>query len=153
MHNIVYNIYITFLYIHIVICVPSLIEIAQSVPELCWNIYIYIYIHFYLYIYIYRYNIYIRFLYIHIVICVPSLVEIARGVPELCCNIHTHTYVHTHMFMYIDVHVLKLRYLSPWAKYTDRAPAACQRSYCQRLRIEGFEWSIQRIPTAVFSAL
>jgi hypothetical protein len=32
---------------------------------------------------------------------------------------------------------LKLRGLSPRANYTDRATAACRRSYCQLLRIEG----------------
>jgi hypothetical protein len=30
----------------------------------------------------------------------------------------------------------KLRGLSPRANYTDRATAACQRSYCQPLRME-----------------
>jgi uncharacterized membrane protein YoaT (DUF817 family) len=34
-HICIYNIYIRFLYIHIVICVPSLVEIAPGVPELC----------------------------------------------------------------------------------------------------------------------
>jgi hypothetical protein len=45
----------------------------------------------------------------------------------------------------------KLRGLSPQANYTDRATAACRRSYYQLLRIEGVTWSAQRIPTAVFS--
>jgi hypothetical protein len=35
------------------------------------------------------------------------------------------------------------------ANYTDRATAACRRSQCQLLRIEGVAWSAQRIPTAV----
>jgi hypothetical protein len=39
--------------------------------------------------------------------------------------------------------------VSPFANYTDRATAACRRSYCQLLRIEGVAWSAQRIPTAV----
>jgi hypothetical protein len=34
-----------------------------------------------------------------------------------------------------------LRGLSPQANYTDRATAACRRSQCQRLRIEGATWS------------
>jgi hypothetical protein len=34
-----------------------------------------------------------------------------------------------------------LRGLSPQANYTDRATAACRRSYCQLLRIEGATWS------------
>jgi hypothetical protein len=34
---------------------------------------------------------------------------------------------------------------SPQANYTDRATAACRRSYCQLLRIEGVAWSAQRI--------
>jgi hypothetical protein len=41
--------------------------------------------------------------------------------------------------------------LSPRAKYTDRATAACRRSDCQLLRIEGTTWSAWLIPTAVFS--
>jgi hypothetical protein len=41
--------------------------------------------------------------------------------------------------------------LSPRANYTDRATAACRRSDCQLLRIEGATWSAWRIPTAVFS--
>jgi hypothetical protein len=45
----------------------------------------------------------------------------------------------------------KLRGLSPQSNYTDRATAACRRSLCQLLRIEGVAWSAQRIPTAVFS--
>jgi hypothetical protein len=43
----------------------------------------------------------------------------------------------------------KLRGLSPQANYTDRATAVCWRSLCQILRVEGVEWSAQRIPTAV----
>jgi hypothetical protein len=35
----------------------------------------------------------------------------------------------------------KLRGLSPRANYTDRATAACRRSDCQLLRIEGATWS------------
>jgi hypothetical protein len=45
----------------------------------------------------------------------------------------------------------KLHGLSPRANYTDRATAACRRSDCQVLRIEGATWSAWRIPTAVFS--
>jgi hypothetical protein len=45
----------------------------------------------------------------------------------------------------------KLHGLSPRANYTDRATAACRRSDCQLLRIEGATWSAWRIPTAVFS--
>jgi hypothetical protein len=44
----------------------------------------------------------------------------------------------------------QLRGLSQRAKYTDRATAACRRSLCQPLRIEGATWSAWRIPTAVF---
>jgi hypothetical protein len=36
---------------------------------------------------------------------------------------------------------LKLHGLSPRANYTDRATAACRRSDCQLLRIEGATWS------------
>jgi hypothetical protein len=35
----------------------------------------------------------------------------------------------------------KLHSLSPRANYTDRATAACRRSDCQLLRIEGATWS------------
>jgi hypothetical protein len=35
----------------------------------------------------------------------------------------------------------KLRGRSPQAKYTDRATAACRRSQCQPLRVEGVAWS------------
>jgi hypothetical protein len=45
----------------------------------------------------------------------------------------------------------KLHGLSPRANYTDQATAACRRSDCQLLRIEGAMWSAWRIPTAVFS--
>jgi hypothetical protein len=37
------------------------------------------------------------------------------------------------------------------ANYTDRATAACWRSYCQILQIEGVARSVHQIPTAVFS--
>jgi hypothetical protein len=43
----------------------------------------------------------------------------------------------------------KLRGRSPQANYTDRTTAACRRSYCPPLRVEGVAWSAQRIPTAV----
>jgi hypothetical protein len=38
---------------------------------------------------------------------------------------------------------------SPQANYTDRAAAACRRTQCQLMRIEGVAWSAHRIPTAV----
>jgi hypothetical protein len=46
---------------------------------------------------------------------------------------------------------VNLHGLSPRPNYTDRATAACRRSDCQLLRIEGVTWSAWRIPTAVFS--
>jgi hypothetical protein len=46
----------------------------------------------------------------------------------------------------------KLHGLSPRSNYTDRSTAACRRSDCQLLRIEGATLSAWRIPTAVFSA-
>jgi hypothetical protein len=46
---------------------------------------------------------------------------------------------------------LKLYGLSPRANYTDRATAACRRSDCQLVRIEGAMWSAWQIPPAVFS--
>jgi hypothetical protein len=45
----------------------------------------------------------------------------------------------------------KLHGLSPRANYTDRATAACRRSDCQLLWIEGATWSAWQIPKAVFS--
>jgi hypothetical protein len=45
----------------------------------------------------------------------------------------------------------KLHGLNPRANYTDRATAACWRSDCQLVRIEGATWSAWRIPPAVFS--
>jgi hypothetical protein len=51
------------------------------------------------------------------------------------------------------VHILKkkLHGLSPRANYTDRATAACRRSDCQLVQIEGATWAAWRIPPAVFS--
>jgi hypothetical protein len=46
---------------------------------------------------------------------------------------------------------LKLHGLSPRAHCTDRATAACRRSDCQLVRIEGATWSAWQIPPAVFS--
>jgi hypothetical protein len=45
----------------------------------------------------------------------------------------------------------KLHGLSPRTNYTDRATAACLRSDCLLLRIEGATWSAWWIPPAVFS--
>jgi hypothetical protein len=45
----------------------------------------------------------------------------------------------------------KLHGLSPRANYTDRATAACRRSDCQLVRIEGATWSAWRMPPGVFS--
>jgi hypothetical protein len=44
----------------------------------------------------------------------------------------------------------KLHGLSLRANYTDRATAACRRSQCRLLRIDGVEWSAKQIPTSVF---
>jgi hypothetical protein len=51
----------------------------------------------------------------------------------------------------INLNKKKLHGLSPRANYNDRATAACRRSNCQLLRIEGATWSAWWIPTAVFS--
>jgi hypothetical protein len=45
----------------------------------------------------------------------------------------------------------KLSGLSPQANYTNRATAACQRSWCQLLQIGGATWSAWRIPTVKIS--
>jgi hypothetical protein len=41
----------------------------------------------------------------------------------------------------IIIIIIKLHGLNPRANYTDRATAACRRSDCQLLRIEGATWS------------
>jgi hypothetical protein len=51
----------------------------------------------------------------------------------------------------LSLQLLKLHGLSTRANYTDRATAACRRSDCQLLRIEGATWSTWRIPQSVFS--
>jgi hypothetical protein len=44
---------------------------------------------------------------------------------------------------------------TPWSEFASelyhRATAACRRSDCQLLRVEGAKWAAWRIPTAVFS--
>jgi hypothetical protein len=49
------------------------------------------------------------------------------------------------------VYKKKLHGLSPRVNYTDRATAACRRSDCQLVWIEGATWSEWRVPMAVFS--
>jgi hypothetical protein len=44
-------------------------------------------------------------------------------------------------YVTFDVKKSKLHGLSPRANYTDRATAACRRSDCQLVRIEGATWS------------
>jgi hypothetical protein len=63
--------------------------------------------------------------------------------------IHARTHAHTHT-QKLKLKT-KLHGLSPRANYTDRAIAACRRSDCQLVRIEGATWSAWRILTAVFS--
>jgi hypothetical protein len=55
----------------------------------------------------------------------------------------------TAMIIIIIIIVIKLRGNSQQANYTERATAACRRSQCQHLWIEGVAWTVQRIPTAV----
>jgi hypothetical protein len=70
-------------------------------------------------------------------------------------ELFTHSAVQSTSSNPISVIVLKkntkLHGLSARANYTDRATAACRRSDCQLLRIEGATWSAWQIPTAVFS--
>jgi hypothetical protein len=47
----------------------------------------------------------------------------------------------------------KLCGLSPRTNYTNITTAACQRSKCQLLWIEGIAWSAGLIPTSVLSDL
>jgi hypothetical protein len=61
------------------------------------------------------------------------------------------TFVYKYMLQKLEARLKKkLHGLSPRANYTDRATAACQRSDCQLVRIEGATWSAWRIPPAVF---
>jgi hypothetical protein len=55
----------------------------------------------------------------------------------------------SHTPMGLNGMLLQLRGRSSQVKYTDRVTAACRRSKCQLLRVEGVAWSVQRIPTAV----
>jgi hypothetical protein len=57
-------------------------------------------------------------------------------------------YIHIRLF-WNSVHK-KLHGLSPREDCTDRATAACRRSLCQFLQIEGATWSAWRILTAAF---
>jgi hypothetical protein len=70
--------------------------------------------------------------------------ELMKKLGELASRYNVHIQV-------IYLTVIKLHGLSPQANYTDRTIAACQRSDCQLLRIEGATWSTWQIPTAVFS--
>jgi hypothetical protein len=74
-----------------------------------------------------------------------------------CATARTKTYrvqAHTINTQALDIKATwtktKLHGLSPRANYTDRATAACRRSDCQRMQIEGATWSAWRIPPAVF---
>jgi hypothetical protein len=101
----VYIIYkVRFLYMYIVMCVPSLVEIAPGDPELCWNTHT----HIHPFILVYKYIIYF-YIYIYIVMCVPSLDEISPGDPELCWNTHTHI----HLYIYIVIYVPSLDEIAP----------------------------------------
>jgi hypothetical protein len=73
--------------------------------------------------------------------------QISRDV-SYCIFLFTEMYENEHVMHYCPFK--KLHGLSPRANYTDRATAACQRSDCQLLRIEGATWSAWQIPTAVF---
>jgi hypothetical protein len=72
-----------------------------------------------------------------------EVVLISNGEGELPQNSPTHLPFCSSQ----NLHRLKtkLRALSPWANYTDRATAACRLSYCQLLRIEGATWSARLI--------
>jgi hypothetical protein len=62
------------------------------------------------------------------------------------CTIYYHVWVLCCNRLTLHLKKTKLHGLSPWANYTDRATAACRRSDCQLLRIEGDTWSAWRIP-------
>jgi hypothetical protein len=77
--------------------------------------------------------------------------EFEGGMEEIFHNLLHYTDLHLSHIWLLKLKKTKLHGLSPRANYTDRATAACQRSDCQLLRIEGATWSARRIPTAVFS--
>jgi hypothetical protein len=52
-----------------------------------------------------------------------------------------------HYIYIIYIKNLKLHGPSPRANYTDRATAACRRSDCQLVRIEGATWSALPVPS------
>jgi hypothetical protein len=68
--------------------------------------------------------------------------------PEEVGNRYLQTLLPTYYI--VELKKKNLRGLSPRANYTDRATAACRRSDCQLVRIEGARWSGWRIPPAVF---
>jgi hypothetical protein len=63
------------------------------------------------------------------------------------------TYYNANFHRHQNLLKLKIHGLSLRANYTDRATAACRRSDCQLLRVEGATCSAWRIPTAVYQNL
>jgi hypothetical protein len=57
----------------------------------------------------------------------------------------------SHPRQLMEHYIKKLCGLRPQTNCADQATAACRRSWCQLLRIEGVALSAQRTPTAVFS--
>jgi hypothetical protein len=83
-------------------------------------------------------------------------VEVKTSPLKYCLIKHAETLLrtkdcYTHSLVSRSLKKTKLYGLSPRANYTDRATAACRRSVCQLLLIEGATWSEWRILTAVFS--
>jgi hypothetical protein len=80
--------------------------------------------------------------------CLYALCKLRREYRWLCLPVPSWT-------LWTAVYWIKktteLHGLSPRANYTDRATAACRRSNCQLVRIEGATWPTWRIPPAVFS--
>jgi hypothetical protein len=110
---------------------------------------------------------FIHFLSIHLIRLSINLIHISIRCTHLliyiylsmflCLTVSLHDlyfYIYKYICVCLCVYLSKTKKLnsvafSPQTNYTDRATAACRRSYCQLLRIEGVAWSAQRIPMAV----
>jgi hypothetical protein len=67
--------------------------------------------------------------------------------PSPTNNMHKYSIVNYLLYVLYYIKTTKLHGLSPRANYTDRATAACWRSDCQLVRIEGATWSALTDPS------
>jgi hypothetical protein len=100
------------------------------------------------------------YLYGKYVICVIIMQNGLFCKLDLVCKSTSHSenyspdafqYNNVKTFIKLKLNKTKLRGSSPRANYTDRATAACRRSKCQLMGMEGVSWSARRISTAIFS--